>query len=182
MVCTSPRCGEHESGYAVASKMMLLKTKIRQLMERMVRSGVPPMPAGMSLGVSASTVGKWINCGMGFLENNPKRPTNASAIMTVDKESVTEGEWYRHEVECMELAKAVVATEGKLVSGLVKRMWKSSSKNPDMMKFLFKQYTHAHGLSEENKTAKETDTAQDHSAAVTVYLPDNGRLIVKKPA
>lgn len=160
--------------------MMLLTTKMRTLLEKMVRSGVPPMAAGMSMGMSAKTIGQWMNCGMGFVDCAPEKPARPEASMECDGATITEGAWYKHEIECAHLARAVVATEGKLVSGLVKRMWKSSGRNPDMMKFLFKQYTHAHGLKEEKPSKDEADVKPGGSEdAVQIIMPDNGRMLVR---
>jgi hypothetical protein len=90
------------------------------------------------------------------------------------KRMITAGDWYKHEVECLALSKAICQIEGRLVTGLVRRMWKESLTSADMMKFLFKQYTHVHGLSEP-RLGLEFNASAGDNPGLTLYMPHNGR-------
>lgn len=147
------------------------------MMERSILCGIPPITAGLTIGVLGKTTSGWLATGMCFVDRNPEKPEFPERVMELDKAHyVEEAVYYKHQVECALLARAVCKVEGKLISGLVQRMWKNSGKNPDMMKFLFKQYTHAHGIKEPKQVdSGEGEVQGIEDDAVTISLPDNGR-------
>ena len=163
--------------------MPILLPKTRKVIEAAVRRGVPPIAAGASLGISAKSMQCWMAVGLRTLDEPPVKPHDPTSKVEVGKgDWYMAGDWYKHELECKALALAVVESEGKLVGALIKRMWKNSTKNADMMKFLFKAYTHTHGIREPAQP-KASDVEEDDGALgsednVQIVLPDNGRLMV----
>ncbi len=178
-----------------AGSVPLLRAKVRAILEKGVKEGVPPVAVGMSLCIPAKVMFTWMQCGMAGLEKAPEEPEDDEVPLAFSGERyVKAGDWYVHQLECMRLARVVCRCEGLLVGGLVKRMWDASKKNPDMMKFLFRSYEHAHGIVSSGIDVKVSsqNTGEEAHGGITrgglqLYLPHNGREepsapIVAKPS
>lgn len=166
----------------------MLSPKVRALLERMVSAGVPPMVAGSTYGILPKTISSWLREGMRYLDEGLKTPAQLAKTDDMyhpDQDldlgagiHTTRGGYYKHQKECLALARTVVKCEGALVKGLVGRMWQASVGNTDMMKFLFKHYSHVHGLVEPKQgvEVKATDEKGSlTSGGLMLYLPHNGR-------
>jgi hypothetical protein len=169
--------------------MQLLGSKTRALMEKGVKSGVPAVTVGGSLAIPRRTVELWMACGMRCLEQGIVKPEDPKKLQEFTGERMIAcGDWYMHELNCRALARVVLTTEAGLVGGLVKRMWATSKRNPEMQKFLFNRYTHAHGMVEPKQGVRiETEVDEllgagtPTSGGITLYLPHNGREEPTKP-
>ncbi len=162
----------------------LLRTKTRESLERGIRLGCPPFAVGASLGLLPKVISAWMAVGLRCMEETPEKPERPDEqIEFPGPRFIAAGDWYKHEVECLKLARITTQVEGLLIGKLTKRMWAASSGNTDMMKFLFKQYTHVHGISEPKNGATveiksgdaKSENGEATSGGITVYLPHNGR-------
>lgn len=156
---------------------MLLTPKIRALLEALIVKGVPPITAGMVYGFPARITSNWLMYGAGA---TPKKPEYPNAKIDIgDGVMKTAEECYKSDCECVKLAETVAKSEGKLVAGLARNLWGMSKMDPATARFMFKQYTHVHGIEAPSQQAKKDDDeggTPKGDDAVQVILPDNGRL------
>jgi hypothetical protein len=150
-----------------------LKPAVREKLERLLSQGVPLRTAGMSMGLRPRVVEGWNAEGMS-LEKTPDRPKRPKDPVIGDFHGTAQ-EWYEHQCECFKLAQAVVKNEGLLVGKLMQNLWAISEVDPATARFLFKQYTHTHGLTEPTQAQTVVNVQADEKDAVQIYVPDNGR-------
>jgi hypothetical protein len=158
--------------------LRLLTANTRALLEKGIRLGLPPLAIAHQYGIAHRVMSGWLETGMRYLSKKPVRPSEASKQQECSGGVYyTLGELYKHDLECMALARLVCAVEGTMVSNLVKRMWACSRGNTDMMKFLFKQYGHVHGLKELPASVKVAEPGDEEptSGGLVLYLPHNDR-------
>ncbi len=169
---------------AASVHMPLLRTKVRHLLEKGVKEGIPPAAAGACMGIAPRHIQLYMACGMRCMDERPVKPEKPEEMTEFPgKRFIKNSDWYAHELECLAFARMVMSCEGMMVGKLVKRMWKNSAKNPEMMKFLFKHYSHVHALAEsksgasiEIKSGDGDDLGSNApSGGLLLYLPHNGR-------
>lgn len=157
----------------------MLNEKVRKLLEKIVRSGAPPVAAALSLGIRARIIQDWLTTGMAIekLPPPPQKPDLYMDFGRKDMEGITQGEWYEHTKQCKLLADVVCEVEGKLVGSLSRRLWVKARSSPQIQMFLYKQYGHATGLPIAQAEAPSKNTAGDgdQQPRISVVLPDNGR-------
>ncbi len=161
---------------------MLLARKTRAAIEALVKQGVPPVTAGMIYGIPKDKMLGFIRNGMSEAPNTA--PPDPKKMILTDNKWVkyTAGELHQHDLECRALARCICKSEGTLVSKLARKLWGlSTGKFCDAAtaRFMFKQYTHAHGISAPSDKAAsgEEDPDKDPEENVQIILPDNGRLV-----
>lgn len=160
----------------------LLNDTARSSLEKYVSKGVPVCAAGGILGYVPKTIQAWMHLGISLMHNPPSKPGSKDTpnVMYFDGADMPYKLWYNHATNCIALAAHTMGLEGKLVGGLVRRLWKAAKADTDVMKFLFKQYGHVHTLGEENKQTVTVQGPNDEDGVPTkptlvLYLPHNGR-------
>ena len=155
---------------------MLLTSKVRRLLEALIVKGVPPITAGMVYGYPSRITSNWLMYGAGGVPKKPEFPN--SKIDIGDGVIRTAEDCYKADLECVKLAAMVAKSEGKLVAGLARNLWGMSKMDPATARFMFKQYTHVHGIEAPKQQAAKEDegSAKGDEDSVQVILPDNGRM------
>ncbi len=157
----------------------LLTEPVLLSMEKAVKSGVPVVAAGGMLGFTPKTVQAWMALGMQYTEKDPKK-YGSNVTCGFAGQDLDAKTWHKLAKCCSALARTVLRVEGTLIGNLVRRLWLDSKINPDTMKFLFKQYTHAHGIREREEqkiVVQGPDDADGNptTPGIVLYLPHNGR-------
>lgn len=166
---------------------MRLTPKLRALLVKQISTGVPPVCAGLMYAIPKKQLERWVQLGH-EATSEPFADLKRNGMYSPDgqtqepdgtyiKNSDYEALAAKHHRECQQLTKAVMETDGKIVGALFKRIVKSSMRSQDMQKFLFKHFTHIHGMREQAPNKPIEIVEGDIIDPVTIELPDNGRMI-----
>lgn len=157
----------------------LLTAKVRTRLEALVAQGVPPITAGLSLGIRQATMERWMRLGM--RESAPVKPEYPDRMTELhDGSQCAEGVYYQHELECAKLADAVCKEDGKYVIKLNRFVRKLSLMDPATARFMFQKYSSLMGTTDEDVSAKAkaapAEDDEDVADRITFSIPENGRM------